>query len=238
MPGTVVGCHLLCSGFSLARGVVLQLFVQTYHRLLSAFGTSITNAYSAHFVKSSSLNAKAKFLSFFVFHKAALNVGLVPPIFYFAERVWMELWWALSELKGWIRVLIPSWGSWQAKQLWVLVKVKVLSCLIKAWSIFSRGIGVVIYAIDVPFCLGNRFGSKVVQPVFVVRQYSMKNLKVLGKWRLCIVSEEYFCISKLFRWYGTYLRNYASADTCGRAKREDVCKNSIIKSGTFFRLSN
>ena len=37
MPGTVVGCHLLCSGFSLARGVVLQLFVQTYHRLLSAF---------------------------------------------------------------------------------------------------------------------------------------------------------------------------------------------------------
>jgi len=36
-PGNVVGCHLLCSGFSLARGVVLQLFVQTYHRLLSAF---------------------------------------------------------------------------------------------------------------------------------------------------------------------------------------------------------
>ena len=36
MPGTVVGCHF-CSGFSLARGVVLQLFVQTYHRLLSAF---------------------------------------------------------------------------------------------------------------------------------------------------------------------------------------------------------
>jgi hypothetical protein len=46
MPGTVVGCHLLCSGFSLARRVVLQLFVQTYHRLLSASGTSITNAYS------------------------------------------------------------------------------------------------------------------------------------------------------------------------------------------------
>jgi hypothetical protein len=40
---------------------VLQLFVQTYHRLLSAFGTSITNAYSTHFVKSSGLNAKAKF---------------------------------------------------------------------------------------------------------------------------------------------------------------------------------
>jgi len=37
MPGTVVGCHLLCLGSCLARGVVLQLFVQTYHRLLSAF---------------------------------------------------------------------------------------------------------------------------------------------------------------------------------------------------------
>jgi len=37
MPCTVVGCHLLCSGLCLARGVVLQLFVQTYHRLLSAF---------------------------------------------------------------------------------------------------------------------------------------------------------------------------------------------------------
>ena len=37
MPGTVVGCHLLCLGLCLARGVVLQLFVQTYHRLLSAF---------------------------------------------------------------------------------------------------------------------------------------------------------------------------------------------------------
>jgi hypothetical protein len=61
MPGTVVGCHLLCLGSCLARGVVLQLFVQTYHRLLSAFGNSITNAYSTHFVKSSGLNAKAKF---------------------------------------------------------------------------------------------------------------------------------------------------------------------------------
>jgi len=37
MPGTVVGCHLLCLGSCLARRVVLQLFVQTYHRLLSAF---------------------------------------------------------------------------------------------------------------------------------------------------------------------------------------------------------
>jgi len=37
MPGIVVGCHLLCLGSCLARGVVLQLFVQTYHRLLSAF---------------------------------------------------------------------------------------------------------------------------------------------------------------------------------------------------------
>ena len=37
MPCTVVGCHLLCSGLCLARGVVLQLFVQTYHWLLSAF---------------------------------------------------------------------------------------------------------------------------------------------------------------------------------------------------------
>jgi len=61
MPGTVVGCHLVCLGSVLARGVVLQLFVQTYHRLLSAFGTSITNAYLTHFVKSSGLNAKAKF---------------------------------------------------------------------------------------------------------------------------------------------------------------------------------
>jgi hypothetical protein len=61
MPCTVVGCHLLCLGSCLARGVVLQLFVQTYHRLLSAIGTSITNAYSTHFVKSSGLNAKAKF---------------------------------------------------------------------------------------------------------------------------------------------------------------------------------
>jgi len=46
MPGIVVGCHLLCLGSCLARRVVLQLFVQTYHRLLSASGTSITNAYS------------------------------------------------------------------------------------------------------------------------------------------------------------------------------------------------
>jgi len=61
MPCTVVGCQLLCSGLCLARGVLLQLFVQTYHRLLSAFGTSIINAYSTHFVKSSGLNAKAKF---------------------------------------------------------------------------------------------------------------------------------------------------------------------------------
>ena len=37
MPGIVVGCHLLCLGSCLARRVVLQLFVQTYHRLLSAF---------------------------------------------------------------------------------------------------------------------------------------------------------------------------------------------------------
>jgi len=37
MPGIVVGCHLLCLGSCLARGVVLQLLVQTYHRLLSAF---------------------------------------------------------------------------------------------------------------------------------------------------------------------------------------------------------
>jgi len=37
MPGIVVGCHLLCLGSCLARGVVLQLFVQPYHRLLSAF---------------------------------------------------------------------------------------------------------------------------------------------------------------------------------------------------------
>ena len=63
MPGTVVGCHLLCLGSCLARGVVLQLFEQTYHRLLQHFGTSITNAYSTHFVKSSGLNAKAKFNS-------------------------------------------------------------------------------------------------------------------------------------------------------------------------------
>jgi hypothetical protein len=61
MPGTVVGCHLLCLGSCLARGVVLQLFVQTYHRLLQQFDTSITNAYSTHFVKSSGLNANAKF---------------------------------------------------------------------------------------------------------------------------------------------------------------------------------
>jgi len=47
MPCTVVGCHLLCSGLCLARGVVLQLFVHTYHRLsLSEFGTSITNAFA------------------------------------------------------------------------------------------------------------------------------------------------------------------------------------------------
>ena len=41
--------------------VVLQLFVQTYYRLLQHFGTSITNANSTHSVKSSGLNAKAKF---------------------------------------------------------------------------------------------------------------------------------------------------------------------------------
>jgi hypothetical protein len=51
----------MCWPVCLARGVLLQLFVQTYHRLLSAFGTSITNAYSTHFVKSSGLNAIAKF---------------------------------------------------------------------------------------------------------------------------------------------------------------------------------
>jgi hypothetical protein len=61
MPGTVVGCQLLCLGSCLARRVVLQLFVQTYHRLLQHFDTSITNAYLTHFVKSSGLNAKAKF---------------------------------------------------------------------------------------------------------------------------------------------------------------------------------
>ena len=61
MPCAVGGCHLLCSGLSLAMGVALQLFVQTYHRLLSAFGISITNAYSTHFVKLSGLDAKAKF---------------------------------------------------------------------------------------------------------------------------------------------------------------------------------
>ena len=49
------------SDLSLARGVVLQLFVQTYHRLLSAIGSSLTNAYSTHFVKSSGFDAKAKF---------------------------------------------------------------------------------------------------------------------------------------------------------------------------------
>ena len=35
--------------------------LQTYHQLLQHFGTSISNAYSTHFVKSSDLNAKAKF---------------------------------------------------------------------------------------------------------------------------------------------------------------------------------
>jgi hypothetical protein len=59
---TVVGCHLLCLlGLCLARGVVLQLFEQTYHRLLSAFGTSVNNAYSISSHLSSGLNAKAKF---------------------------------------------------------------------------------------------------------------------------------------------------------------------------------
>jgi len=60
-PGTVVGCHLLCLGSCLARGVVLQLFVQTYHRLLQHFDNFVTIAYSTHFVKSSGLNVKAKF---------------------------------------------------------------------------------------------------------------------------------------------------------------------------------
>ena len=67
MPGIVVGCHLLCLGSCLARGVVLQLFVQTYHRLLPTFGTSITNAYLTHFVKLSGLNAKANFHYVFPF---------------------------------------------------------------------------------------------------------------------------------------------------------------------------
>jgi len=35
-----------CAG----KGVVLQLLVQTYHRTLQHFGTSLTNAYSTHFV--------------------------------------------------------------------------------------------------------------------------------------------------------------------------------------------
>jgi len=61
VPGTVVGCHLLCLGSCLTRGVVLQLLLQTYHRLLQQFGNSITNVYSTHFIKSSGLNAKAKF---------------------------------------------------------------------------------------------------------------------------------------------------------------------------------
>jgi hypothetical protein len=50
MPCTVVGCHLLCLGSCLARGVVLQLFVQTYHRLLSAFGTSVMKGGMAHLI--------------------------------------------------------------------------------------------------------------------------------------------------------------------------------------------
>ena len=61
LPGTVVGCQLLCLGSCLARGVVLQLFVPTYHRLLQHFDTSTTIAYLTHFVKSSGVNAKAKF---------------------------------------------------------------------------------------------------------------------------------------------------------------------------------
>jgi hypothetical protein len=40
---------------------MLQLFVQTYHRLLQHFGTSKTSAYPTHFVKSSGLNTKAMF---------------------------------------------------------------------------------------------------------------------------------------------------------------------------------
>jgi hypothetical protein len=58
MPGTVVGRHLLCLGSCLARGIGLQLFVQTYRRLLSAFWHFYNHAYSTHFVKSSGLNAK------------------------------------------------------------------------------------------------------------------------------------------------------------------------------------
>jgi len=62
MPGTVVGCHSHSLGFCLARGCATTLCTQTYHQLLQHFGTSITNAYSIHFVKSSGLNAKAKLL--------------------------------------------------------------------------------------------------------------------------------------------------------------------------------
>ena len=61
MPGTFIGCHLLCVGSCLTTGVELQLFVQTYHPLLQHFGTSMTNADSTRFVELPGLNAKATF---------------------------------------------------------------------------------------------------------------------------------------------------------------------------------
>jgi hypothetical protein len=47
-----------------ARCCTFHAKLQTYHRLLQHSGTSITNVCSTHFVESSGLNAKAKFLYF------------------------------------------------------------------------------------------------------------------------------------------------------------------------------
>ena len=61
MPCTVAGCHLLCSSLCLARGLCYNSLYRPTIGYFQHFGTCITNAYSTHFVKSSGLNAEAKF---------------------------------------------------------------------------------------------------------------------------------------------------------------------------------
>jgi hypothetical protein len=61
MPGIVAGCYYLLRLLPSKGGCATTFCTHLSSATFQHFGTSITNAYSTHFVKSSGLNAKAKF---------------------------------------------------------------------------------------------------------------------------------------------------------------------------------
>ena len=61
MPGIVAGCYYLLRLLPSKGGCATTFCTHLSSATFQHFGTSITNAYSTHFVKSFGLNAKANF---------------------------------------------------------------------------------------------------------------------------------------------------------------------------------